>query len=75
MRSELVARAPVGDADAFAELVHDQVDRCFALAFRILGDVHRAPDATQQALLSAWRDLPGLRDAGAFEGDMRRPAG
>jgi len=48
-------------------LVTSVVDRCYALAYRILRDHHRAEDATQQALLSAWQDLPRLRDPGRFE--------
>lgn len=58
MRQELVERAMRGDRDAFASLARDAADRCYALAYRILRDPHRAQDATQQALLAAWRDLP-----------------
>ena len=58
MQVELVERARHGDQDAFASLCRRSIDRCYALAYRILRDPHRAQDATQQALLGAWRDLP-----------------
>ena len=48
------------------------MDRCYALAYRILRDPHRAQDATQQALLGAWRDLPTLRDPERFDAWLYR---
>ena len=63
MRVGLVERAMRGDEEAFSSLAAESVDRCYALAYRILRDSHRAQDATQQALLGAWRDLPTLKDA------------
>ena len=39
---------------------------------RILRDHNRAQDATQQALLGAWRDLPNLRDTERFDAWLRR---
>src|SRR5215471_4686075 len=59
---ELVRRAARGDADAFDALARDRIDRLFAIAIRILRDHHDAEDAVQQALWTAWSDLPGLRD-------------
>jgi RNA polymerase sigma-70 factor, ECF subfamily len=72
MHADLVERAREGDQDAFARLAAQHVDRCYALAFRILRDPQRAQDATQQALIGAWRDLPGLRDAARFEAWLHR---
>ena len=72
VQSGLVERAAQGDQEAFASLATDHVDRCYALAYRILRDPHRAQDATQQALLSAWRDLPTLRDLERFEAWLYR---
>ena len=58
----LVDAAKHGDQDAFAAIATDAADRLYAVAFRILRDPELAHDATQQALLNAWRDLRTLRD-------------
>src|SRR5689334_25185809 len=52
----LVVRAAAGDQDAFASLAAGHIDRCYALAYRILRDPDRAQDASQQALIGAWRE-------------------
>ncbi|MEA2026637.1 MAG: sigma-70 family RNA polymerase sigma factor, partial [Chloroflexota bacterium] len=67
MDCELVDRAREGDREAFALIVDASFDRCHEIARRILGESHLAQDATQQAMLSIWRDLPKLRDAARFE--------
>ena len=72
MQTELVERARRGDQEAFTSLAAAHADRCYALAFRILRDPHRAQDATQQALLGAWRDLPTLRDPESFDAWLHR---
>lgn len=72
MRVDLVERAQRGDEEAFASLAAASVDRCYALACRILRDTHRAEDATQQALVGAWRDLARLQDPGRFEAWLHR---
>jgi RNA polymerase sigma-70 factor (ECF subfamily) len=69
---ELVERAQRGDRDAFAALASGNVDRCFALAYRILRDHHRAQDAAQQALIGAWRDLATLSDPSRFDAWLHR---
>lgn len=61
-----------GDQEAFATLAAQHVDRCYALAYRIVRDSYRAQDATQQALLSAWRDLSTLRDPDRFDAWLYR---
>jgi RNA polymerase sigma-70 factor (ECF subfamily) len=67
MDTELVVRAQDGDEGAFASLAMAVGDRLHAVAHRILRDIDLAEDATQQALLSVWRDLPQLRDPARFE--------
>ena len=66
MDTELVIRAQRGDEQAFASLAVAAGDRLHAVAHRILRDIDLAEDATQQALLSIWRDLPTLRDPARF---------
>jgi len=72
MQVDLVERAQAGDRDAFAALATASIDRSYAIAYRILRDMHLAQDATQQALLSAWRDLPTLREPARFEAWLYR---
>jgi RNA polymerase sigma-70 factor (ECF subfamily) len=68
----LVRRARSGDAAAFAVLVDTRIDRCHRLAWSILSNDADAADATQDALVAAWRQLPRLRDARAFDGWLNR---
>src|SRR6266566_5968728 len=44
----------------------------YAIAVRILRDVDLAEDALQGALITAWRQLPTLRDPARFEAWVRR---
>ncbi|MFL5677531.1 MAG: RNA polymerase sigma factor [Chloroflexota bacterium] len=67
MDADLVRRAQGGDQEAFAEMVYAVADRFLAVSHRILSDIDLAEDATQQALLSVWQDLPQLRDLARFE--------
>jgi RNA polymerase sigma-70 factor (ECF subfamily) len=68
----LVRRARTGDAAAFEVLVDSRIDRCYRLACSILSNEADAADATQDALVSAWRQLPRLRDAASFDGWLNR---
>jgi RNA polymerase sigma-70 factor (ECF subfamily) len=43
------------------------VARLHAVAYKILRDFELAEDATQQALLAIWRNLPQLRDPEQFD--------
>jgi len=67
MDTDLVIRAQRGDKEAYALLATEIADRLLAVARRILRDLDLAEDATQQALLSIWQDLPQLRDPARFE--------
>src|SRR5919109_1796596 len=67
MDTNLVIRAQHGDEEPSASLAVDHGDRLHAVAHRILRDIDLAEDATQQALLAIWRDLPQLRDPARFD--------
>ncbi len=68
----LVERAQAGDHEAFATLARAAVSRLGPAARLILRDQDLARDAVQDALISAWRDLPGLRDADRFDAWLYR---
>ncbi|TME11457.1 MAG: sigma-70 family RNA polymerase sigma factor [Chloroflexi bacterium] len=72
MDRDLVEAARHGDREAYADLIRSRGDRFYALAQRILRDVDRAEDALQEALVIAWRDLPGLRDPDRFDAWLHR---
>jgi RNA polymerase sigma-70 factor, ECF subfamily len=65
--NDLVVRAQRGDKEAYAALASGIADRFLAVARRILRDIDLAEDATQQALLRIWQDLPQLRDPARFD--------
>ena len=72
MQTELVDRARRGDREAFNVLAGQAVDRLYGIARLILRDTELAEDATQDALVRAWRDLPSLRDADRFDAWLYR---
>ena len=69
---DLVERAKRGDHDAFAALVDESIARLDAAARLILRDPELARDAVQDALVRAWRSLPGLRDPDRFDAWLHR---
>jgi RNA polymerase sigma-70 factor (ECF subfamily) len=62
----LVQRASRGDHEAFAALVDARLAATFRTAIAILGNESDARDATQDAFLRAWRNLPELREPDRF---------
>src|SRR5262245_32025157 len=68
----LVRRARDGDAGAFDAVAASRMPGAFRLACAILGDEADAADATQNALLAAWRELPRLIDASRFDAWFQR---
>jgi RNA polymerase sigma-70 factor, ECF subfamily len=68
----LVERARGGDHDAFTMLVDATIARLDTIARLVLRDRELARDAVQEALIRAWRDLPGLRDPDRFDAWLRR---
>src|SRR5512144_2281333 len=72
MNLALVEAARSGDEEAFAAIARGVADRLFVVAHRILRDVGRAEDAVQQTLVTAWRELPALRDTERFDAWIHR---
>jgi RNA polymerase sigma-70 factor, ECF subfamily len=72
MDRDLVAAARRGDQAAFMDLVRPRSQWLFGVALQILRDIDRAEDALQDALVIAWRDLPGLRDPDRFDAWVHR---
>ena len=72
MQAELVDRARGGDREAFGVLAAGAVDRLYGIARLVLRDTELAEDATQDALVRAWRDLPTLRDVERFDAWLYR---
>jgi len=72
VRSSLVERARSGEHAAFDALVDLDGDRCLAIAFRITRDHALAQDAVQQTLITAWRELPRLREVDRYEMWLQR---
>ena len=57
---QLLDAARGGDESAFARLVESHRGALHAHCYRMLGSVPDAEDALQEALLGAWRGLPGF---------------
>jgi RNA polymerase sigma-70 factor, ECF subfamily len=69
---ELIERARRGDHDAFTALLDVRLARLDAAARLILRDGELARDGVQEAMIRAWRDLPGLRDPDRFDAWLHR---
>lgn len=67
MDSQLIERARAGDLAAFDMLVATRIEGMLRTATAIVGDPDDAREATQEALLSIWRELPSLRAVDRFE--------
>jgi hypothetical protein len=72
MQRDLAVRARQGDHDAFNALAASSIGRLFSIACLILRDRDRAEDATQEALVQAWRDIRGLRDPESLDPWLNR---
>ena len=64
---ELVERAASGDRAAFDLLLRPRLDRLYRLAYSITRNDSDARDATQDACVLAWRELPRLRERGKLD--------
>ena len=64
---ELIELAASGDRDAFDALIRPRLDRLYRMAFAVTRAEADARDATQDACVLAWRELPRLRDRDRFD--------
>ena len=62
----LVRRAQEGYVDAYADLVDRHGGLAYRVALRLLGNHHDAEDVAQEALVTAWQQLPGFRGNSSF---------
>ena len=67
----LIQYALQGDLDAFNRLVLAYQDMVYGQAFRMLGEMSAAEDATQEAFISAYRKLHSYR-GGSFKAWLLR---
>jgi RNA polymerase sigma-70 factor (ECF subfamily) len=72
--AELVRRFREGDRQAFVTLMSRHEAKVYNLAYRMLGRVEDARDATQEAFLSCFRHLHRFRGEAAFATGLHRIA-
>jgi RNA polymerase sigma-70 factor, ECF subfamily len=68
----LIQRARRGDGDAFGMLVQPRAEQILRTARAILVNEADAREVTQEAFVSAWINLPGLRDVDRFDAWLNR---
>jgi RNA polymerase sigma-70 factor (ECF subfamily) len=68
----IVERAATGDHDAFDRLVAPRFAGALRTALAILRSEDDARDAVQDSFVTAWEQLPRLRDAGQFDAWLGR---
>jgi RNA polymerase sigma-70 factor (ECF subfamily) len=71
---ELLAAARRGDEDAYDAIVERHRGELHAHCYRMLGSVPDAEDALQEALLRAWRGLPGFEGRSSLRSWLYRIA-
>ena len=70
----LVARVLDGDQEAFRQLVERESRGIIRACYRVLGDLHEAEDAAQEAFVTAYRSLATWRGEGPFAAWLTRIA-
>lgn len=68
----VIALACAGDARAFAELVARRQVRVRKFMYHLCRRSSLGDDLAQQVFITAWRSLPQLRSAAAFDGWLKR---
>ena len=61
-----IRAAQQGDSAAFEQLLLLYQQKIYHLALRTCGDPHDAEESTQEAFLSAWKNLPSFRGESSF---------
>jgi RNA polymerase sigma-70 factor (ECF subfamily) len=70
----VVARVLGGDGEAFRVLVEREGPAVVRACHRVLGDLHEAEDAAQEAFVTAYRAIGSWRQDGPFGAWLRRIA-
>ena len=70
----LVARVLAGEHDAFRSLVEREARTVVGACYRVLGDLHDAEDAAQEAFVTAYGSLATWRGDGPFGAWLTRIA-
>lgn len=74
MTADLISRSQAGDDRAFAELVDPYRRELLVHCYRMLGSLHDAEDALQEAMLAAWRGLGGFEQRASIRTWLYRVA-
>lgn len=75
LRDRVVVDAVLaGDRDAFRQLVERESASVVRACHRVVGDLHEAEDAAQEAFVTAYRSLAGWRADGPFGAWLTRIA-
>jgi RNA polymerase sigma-70 factor (ECF subfamily) len=68
----VIALACAGDSQAFTEIVKRRHQRVRKFMYHLCREPQTGDDLAQQVFLTAWRSLPQLRTAAAFDGWLKR---
>ena len=60
--ADLVAESRTGDREAFGRIVERYQTLIASLAYCATGDLSRSEDLAQETFVSAWKQLPELRE-------------